>query len=274
MRSGRITIDGHEVWALRQGMSGELGYELQGPASYAQSVYNKILEVGSEFGIRRLGGRAAGINHLEACYPTIIIDYLPAIFEPDMQEYLEEFKAAMPSFAVTFNIAGSYEGQRLSDYYRCPVELGWGKSIRFDHDFIGREALEDEVANPRRTIVTLEWNADDVTEIYRSLFNEEEQPYRYMDMPRDQRGYVWVDKVMNRNKLVGLSTSRGYSYSFRKMLSLCVIDVDHSEPGTEVTVLWGEPGEPQKLIRARVASAPYVSGSNRVLDVTTLPSYL
>jgi vanillate/3-O-methylgallate O-demethylase len=53
------------------------------------------------------------------------------------------------------------------------------------------------------------------------------------------------------------------------MLSLCVIDVAHSEPGTEVTVVWGEPGEPQREIRARVAPAPY-KPDNRRIDLTTL----
>ena len=66
-----------------------------------------------------------------------------------------------------------------------------------------------------------------------------------------------------------MATSRGYSYYFRQMLSLCVIDVEHSEPGTEVIVVWGDPGEPQKEIRATVAPAPYKK-DNRRLDVTKL----
>ncbi|MFI1731116.1 hypothetical protein ACH40E_18170 [Streptomyces acidicola] len=41
------------------------------------------------------------------------------------------------------------------------------------------------------------------------------------------------------------------------MLSLCTIDVRHGEPATEVTVHWGEPGGPQKAIRATVSLAPY-----------------
>ena len=37
-------------------------------------------------------------------------------------------------------------------------------------------------------------------------------------------------------RLSGVSTSRCYSYYFRQMLSLCVLDVALCEPGTEVTV--------------------------------------
>ena len=68
---------------------------------------------------------------------------------------------------------------------------------------------------------------------------------------------------MKNGKLVGVATSRGYSYYFRQMLSLCTIDVAQSEPGTEVEVIWGNPGTPQKRIRATVAPAPYKKDNRR-----------
>jgi vanillate/3-O-methylgallate O-demethylase len=268
MHSGKIRIAGHEVLALRQGMAGEVGYELQGPAEHARQVCEAILEAGKEFGIRRLGGRAAFINHLEACFPTIVTDYLPAIFDGDMAEYLTEFKAAMPAYAATFNIAGSFEADEVSAWYRSPVELGWKNRVKFDHDFIGRHALEEEVARPRRVIRTLVWNPEDVIDVYASLYRAG-KPYHYMEIPRDQRGFMYADKVMRRGRPVGVATSRGYSYYFRQMLSLCVIDVDCSELGTDVAVVWGEPGEPQKEIRAQVAPAPYKK-DNRRIDVRNL----
>ncbi|HET7451802.1 MAG TPA: aminomethyl transferase family protein, partial [Thermoanaerobaculia bacterium] len=268
MHSGKIPIGGREVWALRQGMAGELGYELQGPSAYAGEVYDAVVEAGKEFGIRRLGGRAVFINHLEACFPTIVTDYLPAIFGEDMKEYFEEFRAAMPAYAATFNLAGSFEADDVSAWYRSPVELGWAKNIKFDHEFIGREALELEAARPERTMRTLVWDADDVVDVYASLFRQG-KPYHYMEIPRDQRGFMYADKVVKDGKLVGVATSRGYSYYFRQMLSLCVIDIEHGEPGTDVSVIWGNPGEPQREIRAKVAPAPYKRDSRRV-DVTKL----
>jgi vanillate/3-O-methylgallate O-demethylase len=54
------------------------------------------------------------------------------------------------------------------------------------------------------------------------------------------------------------------------MLSLCVLDVRLSQPGTEVTVIWGRPGTSQKHIRATVAPAPYKQDNRRV-DVSRLP---
>lgn len=264
MRFARIRIAGREVWALRQNMAGELGYELQGPREYAGEIYDAILNAGRDIGIRRLGGRAASVNHLEACFPTIVTDYLPAIFEEEMKEYFDEFKAAMPAFAVTFNIAGSFEADQVSAWYRSPVELGWTRNIKFDHDFIGRKALEAEVASPKRTMRTLVWNAEDVIDVYASLFRQG-KPYHYMDLPRDQRGFMYADKVLDGDgRLVGVATSRGYSYYFREMISLCTIDVGRSAPGTAVNVVWGNPGEPQKTIRATVARAPYKKDNRRV----------
>jgi len=268
MHNGHIKIAGHDVVALRQGMAGEIGYELQGPYEDAEDVYRAILEAGQEFGIRQLGGRAVFINHLEACFPTIVTDYLPAIFDEDLAEYLNEFRSAMPAFASTFNIAGSFESDDIRDWYKSPVELGWSKVIKFDHDFLGREALEKEVAAPKRVIRTLVWNPDDVVEVYASLFKEE-QPFDFMEMPRDQRGFMYCDKVMNGDTLVGTTTSRGYSYYFRKMLSLATVDVEHAEIGNELTVIWGAPGHPQKRIRATVAPAPFKK-DNRRADVTAV----
>jgi vanillate/3-O-methylgallate O-demethylase len=262
MHFGKIRVGGHEVVALRQGMAGEIGYELQGPKKHSEAVYAAILEAGKDLGIRRMGARVSSMNHLEACFPTIVTDYLPAILDESMDEYAAEFKAAMPGFAVTFNIAGSFESNDIRDWYRNPVELGWTKNIKFDHDFIGRAALEKEVANPKRTMRTLVWNADDVVDVYASLFRKGE-PYHFMEIPRDQRGFMYADKVLRNGEPVGVATSRGFSYFFREMISLCTIDVGCSEIGTEVIVVWGNPGEPQKHIRAKVAPAPYKTDNRR-----------
>ncbi|MFI7298974.1 glycine cleavage T C-terminal barrel domain-containing protein [Streptomyces sp. NPDC050121] len=79
----------------------------------------------------------------------------------------------------------------------------------------------------------------------------------FMDMPRDLRGHLWMDRVECDSVLVGTATSRGYSYYFRKMLSLAVLNVAEAEIGTQVDVVWGNPGDPVKRIRATVAKAPF-----------------
>jgi glycine cleavage system aminomethyltransferase T len=72
--------------------------------------------------------------------------------------------------------------------------------------------------------------------------------------------------VHRAGKTVGLSTYTGYTYNERAMISLAVIDSEYSEPGTSVTVVWGEEkrgsSKPtverhvQAEIRATVAPCP------------------
>jgi vanillate/3-O-methylgallate O-demethylase len=271
MRFRPIEIAGRTVWALRQGMAGEVGFELQGPINEKSAVYDAILDAGREYGIRRLGARTYRINHLEACFPTVLTDYLPAIFEEDMAEFLEIFNGSFPPEQRNYNLKGSFEADDISAWYRSPVDLGWAKNVKFDHDFIGREALQQEVATPKRTIRTLVWNDEDVEDVYASFFRDG-PTYQYMEMPRDRRGFVWQDQVLCGGQKVGISTSRGYSYFFREMLSLCVVDLPYSDIGREVVVRWGDPGTPQKLIRAHVAHAPY-KPDNRRADLSRLPEY-
>lgn len=267
MRFRDTQIGNMQFKALRQGMAGEIGYELHGPMEHAVAIYEAILNAGREFGIRRLGGRTKMVNHVEACFPTPSVDYVPAIFEDSEKEFALAYfsENARDVYRTT---DGSFECSDIRELYRTPVELGWKKNIKFDHDFIGREALEREVESPRRTMVTLVWNAEDVGDVFMSLFRKG-TPFRYMEMPRNILGCVFADAVLSGGNLVGISTSRCYSYYFREMLSLCVLDVSLAVPGSEVTVVWGRPGSPQKHIRATVAPAPY-KRDNRRLDVSQL----
>jgi hypothetical protein len=56
------------------------------------------------------------------------------------------------------------------------------------------------------------------------------------------------------------------------MISLCCLDTAYTEPGTEVMVVWGEPGTRQKKIRAKVVRYPYNNVlRNESTDVAVLP---
>jgi vanillate/3-O-methylgallate O-demethylase len=278
MRYRTERIGGCDVTFLRQGMAGEIGFELHGPSKHAEEVRNAILHIGREFGIRQLGSRTAMVNHLEAAFPTVTHDYLPAVGDEPERDFFDIYSRVVPqpgsqewfkSFARSMKVKGSFEGTELSDWYRSPVELGWARNVNFDHEFYGRAALEREVADPKRARVTLIWNKDDVNAVYASLF-EEGDPYDYMEMPRHQWNCMYANKVMDGKKLVGVATSRGYSYYFRKMLSHCVIDLPYASVGTQVSVVWGDPDTRQKLIRATVAPSPF-KVDNRRSDLGALP---
>lgn len=64
MHAKEMSIQGSKFLCLRQGVSGELGFELWGPALDGQKIYSEIVRFGVKFGIRQLGGRAKPVNHV------------------------------------------------------------------------------------------------------------------------------------------------------------------------------------------------------------------
>jgi glycine cleavage system aminomethyltransferase T len=266
MRFRHSAIDGKQFLLLRQGMAGEIGYELHAKWDEAASIYQRIYELGQKYGIRRLGGRTKMVNHVEACFPTPGVDYVPAWFD---FAQAEELRAHVPPLAWQRFQKHGGSVETLGELHFSPVEMGWGKSVKFDHDFLGAQALRAELDAPRRVMRTLVWDRDDVLDVIASLFSRDETPYPFMEWPRGLLGNVLADYVLAGDERIGVATSRCYSYFFREMLSLAVLDVRHAEPGTEVEVLWGDPGRRQRRVRAVVAPAPYKK-DNRRADVTTL----
>jgi glycine cleavage system aminomethyltransferase T len=159
-----------------------------------------------------------------------------------------------------------------------PVELGWERMISFEHDFVGKEALRRIVNSPHREMRTLVWNSEDILDIWKSEF-EPGEPYAPMEGPEDVRvdgtaEYVH-DKILKDGQMVGISSGRVFSWKYRKMLSLGIVDPEVAELGTEVCVLWGNPGTRQKKIRAIVSRFPYLNESrNENVDLGTIPSGL
>lgn len=163
------------------------------------------------------------------------------------------------------SLGGSFYSSDIRDYYLTPYDLGYGPFVKFDHQFIGRQALEKMAANPPRRKVTLVWNGEDVTKAFGSLFHNG-NIMKYIDLPLANYATLPFDKVVKGGKTVGLSTYTGYTYNERAIVSLAVVGVDHSEPGTEVSVIWGEEGggslkptverHAQVEIRATVAPVP------------------
>jgi vanillate/3-O-methylgallate O-demethylase len=149
-----------------------------------------------------------------------------------------------------------------------PYDLGYGPFVKFDHDFIGREALEQIAENPGRTKITLAWSGADVTEAFGTLFGDNESA-KFMHFPLANYATLPYDKVLKDGKVIGLSTYTGYSANERSVLSLGIVDNEYSQPGTEVTLIWGEEGggsskvtverHVQREIRATVGPAPYAT---------------
>lgn len=183
-------------------------------------------------------------------------------------------------------------GADLGRRYVTPFDVGWENRIHWDHEFPGKAALAEVAADPPRTVVTLEWNADDVADVYRSQFAGPEAGEPYMPLDRSGPSDVLPDAgipdpvtglplakdyhadlvLAASGTEIGFSAGRIESATYRRMISLGFIARSHASPGTEVTVIWGDPGTRQKSIRATVARFPYLLAErNEAIDVRALP---
>jgi vanillate/3-O-methylgallate O-demethylase len=256
-----FTIAGRRVRGLRHGMAGQPGFELFGPWEDADAVLSALLEAGEDHGLVRVGAKAYSTANLESGW---VPAPMTALFSDD--PLMQEYREWLPVEKVG-SIGGSLDSADIQDYYLTPYDIGYGKTVKFDHEFIGRAALERMAGTtPARTKVTLVWNADDVTAAMGSLY----QPgpgAKYIDMPKARYATHHEDKVLKDGRPAGISLDCGYLANERVMVSLAAIHSEFAEPGTEVTVVWGEQpvsAKPaveehrQVEIRATVAPVPFV----------------
>ena len=258
---GELTIGGRKVRALHHGMSGVPGMELWGPWAEREDVRGAIIEAGQDFGLRQVGSRVYATNTLESGW---IPCPLPAVFTGDEMKAYREWLPAN-GYEATGSLGGSYYSDDITDYYLTPHDLGYWPFVKFDHDFVGREALEAMADRPRWKKVTLAWSGEDVARAIGTLF-EKGDAVKYIDFPLSNYATWPYDKVLLDGSMVGVSTFSGYSYNERSYLSLAMVDTD-VELGTEVTLVWGEEGRGsskpvverhvQAELRAIVSPAPY-----------------
>jgi glycine cleavage system aminomethyltransferase T len=258
-----LYIAGLPVRALRHGMVGQPGFELFGPWVEREPVLEALLSAGAEFGLRRAGSRAYSSNTLESGW---IPSPLPAIYTGDSMKAYRQWLPA-DGYEALASLGGSFYSPNIEDYYFTPWDLGYGNFVRFDHDFIGREALLEASHDPPRTKVTLVLSNADVLQVIGSQFDETGRRAKFMEFPSAVYAMHPYDAVMVGGETVGISTWIGFSSNERKMMTLAVINKEYAEPGTEVTVLWGEEnGGTDKLavesheqfeIRAIVGPVPY-----------------
>jgi len=258
-----MSIAGEKVRTLRHGMAGAPGLEIWGDYASYDKVRDALMEAGAEFGMAAVGARAYPSNTLESGW---IPSPLPAIYTDERLRPYREWLGA-DSYEATNAVAGSFVSEDIEDYYLTPWELGYGSFVKFDHDFIGREALEAMDPAAQRRKVTLAWNPEDLGRIFTSQLDTEQTPYKYFDLPLANYGSSNYDSVIDADgNVVGVSMFTGYSANERRGLSLATVNPDVPE-GSELRVVWGEPDggtakttvEPhrQLQVRAVVSPVPY-----------------
>ena len=256
-----ITIAGHEVHALRHGMVGQPGWEIFGRWEHGEAVRDAIVQAGQEFGIRRVGARTYPTSCLESGW---IPSPLPAVYTGnDMKPYREWLNGK--SYEAMASLGGSFYSKDIRDYYLTRTTWATDRSSSsITSSSAGRRSRKWPAIRAARksrwcgTARTSPGCSDRCSATGRSR--------KYIDLPLANYATLPYDKVLKGGQTVGVSTYTGYTYNERAIVSLAIVNVEHSEPGTQVSVVWGEEGggsskptverHVQVEIRATVAPVP------------------
>jgi glycine cleavage system aminomethyltransferase T len=263
-----LVIAGKPVTALRHGMAGQPGFELVGPYAEGDAVRDAIVRAGEAFGLRLVGGRAYSSNTLESGW---IPSPLPAVYSGEKMKPYRQWLSA-ESYEARASIGGSFASSRIEDYYLTPWDMGYGSFIDFEHDFIGRDALQKMAQGTHRKKVTLALEQADVLRVIGSQLEKGERA-KFMEFPSAVYSMHPYDKVVAGGETAGISTWIGYSSNERRMLTIAVLEPQYAEPGTAVTLVWGEENggtrkptierHRQMEIRAIVSPVPYAETARK-----------
>ena len=223
-----VTIAGRTVGALRHGMVGQPGWELFGPWE----------DRGGR--ARGAGRRRRGPRALRCRRPGVLVEHggigldpspLPAVYSGDELEGVPRVAAGDGIRGHLRRSAAASTPTTIEDYYFTPWDLGYGSYVKFDHDFVGREALERMAEDEHRQKVTLALDDEDVTRMIGTMFQKSDRA-KFMDWPAAVYSMHQYDKVTVDGETVGVSTWIAYSSNEGKMLTLAVLDAEYAEPGT------------------------------------------
>jgi glycine cleavage system aminomethyltransferase T len=249
---GEFEIAGVRVRALNHTMAGvpgleHTGLEIMGDFSRHGEVSAAIIEAGKEFGMLQGGSAAYPTTCLESGWVALPV---PAIYSGESMKPYREY-LGVDSLEALASLGGSFFSDRIEDHYYSPWDLGVGRVVKFNHDFIGREALQARTTEPHKNKVRLEWNNDDALHaIGRSLFNRDATRGKYLDMPLSVYTTFKVDEVLAGDTVVGRSEYTGYLTTARKFVSIGLIDAEYAIDGKELTVVWGNHDRSNPILEA------------------------
>ncbi len=252
-----FTIAGKPVRGIRHGMAGQPGFEFFGPWEDGEAVREAFVTEGAKHGLKLVGSTAYFTNNIESGW---LASPLPALYTG---ESTREFREWLPA-AAAGSLGGSFDSENIEDYYVTPFDVGYGKFIATDHDFVGREALGRLAQQPSRQKVTLIWDEDDVARIAHDLVAPETGlPPQYLEFASAKYVKYLFDRISVGEETIGFQTHATYLAHDRRFASLALVDAAHAEPGTEVTITWGdslriprEDVEPHRQVEVRATVAP------------------
>ncbi|MDP9328696.1 MAG: aminomethyltransferase family protein [Actinomycetota bacterium] len=215
------SIGGVPVDVTRTGYTGDLGYELWVSTDDALAMWDRLFEVGPDYGLRPAGINALDVSRVEA--GLILID----------AEYTSALNA------------------RTADHFYSPAELGLSRLIDFDKgDFVGRRALlaERERGGPPRRLVglDLEWAGIEAMFARHGLAPEVSAMVHRPAVP-----------IYREGRQVGRATSICWGPTIKRMVGFGSVDRRQEAVGTRLSVEWSVEGERGK-VAATVVPLPFL----------------
>lgn len=237
-RQIKVELNGFEVEVVRQGFTGEQGYELLTKVEHAVELWDAIVEAGSNFQLAYLGNYTSRMTRVEAGLSLLHFDYNPAHLDvPGFQRHAQLDPA---------------------EHECSPYEMNLGQFVHLDAGpFIGKEALEQEFNNDtsRWKFVGLVWDKKDVIDSIAKLFEDKPlpPPIRFPHILEPE-----ALPVLDGVKQVGWATSTSYSPKHRNVISFGRVERQLSEIGTKLTVLRGDEVGPNETLGVEVVALPFV----------------
>ena len=168
------------IWLSRMTYTGDLGYEMWMAPEYQRYLFDLIWDAGREFDMRLFGFRALITMRLEKSFGTWFREYRPIY---------------------------------------TPLEAAMDRSLKFDHDFIGRAAVEKEIADggPKRKLVVFKVDVD----------------------PEAPADVIGDEPVWHNGQVVGWITSGGYAHYSQASLAMGYIPTElvSATSGFEIEII-------------------------------------
>jgi hypothetical protein len=157
-------------------------------------VWAALVAAGADFGLKQGAGLAYPTTALETGWIPFPV---PAIYtDKAMRGYREHL--GPDTLEVNYALAGSQVHPAIEDYYVTPWDIGYGRLVHLDHDFIGRDALKERAEQPHAQKVWLRWNSEDCARVLAdSLFNKPGQGRtKYIAQPFSDYSVSQNDRVL------------------------------------------------------------------------------
>lgn len=202
----------------RTGYTGDLGYEIWIDPQHALTVWDRLIDAGTPYGITPAGLLALDVARIEAGLILLDVDYVSA-------------RHALIDVQTS-----------------TPYELGLGWAVRLDKGpFVGREALREA----RRRGPATHFVAIDV--VWDSL----EALYAELGLPPQLPRTAWRGSVplFAGGEQVGYATSGCWSPILKQYVALAHVKASHADPGCPVEMEVTVEHRPRRA-QARVVDKP------------------